>query len=84
MKVQVIGPGCANCKRLYAQAEMALTATGIDAELEKIEQPGDIEAMGIWMTPGLAIDGRVLASGRIPASTEIATWLTAAAAERSS
>ena len=78
MQVQVIGPGCANCRRLYAQAEIALAATGVAAELEKVERREDIEAMGIWMTPGLAIDGEIKSSGRIPGSQEIAAWLTAA------
>jgi small redox-active disulfide protein 2 len=79
MKVQIIGPGCANCQRLYAEAEKALTEAGIEAELEKVEARSEIDAMGVWMTPGLAIDGAVKASGRIPSSGEIASWLTAAA-----
>lgn len=78
MKIQVLGPGCANCQRLYAQAQMALAETGIEAELEKIESRAEIEAFGIWMTPGLAIDGEVKASGRVPSSTEIAGWVLAA------
>lgn len=78
MKVQVIGPGCGNCQRLYAQAEAAIDATGVTATLEKVDDAVEMAAFGIWMTPGLAIDGQVVVSGRVPNSDEIAGWLMAA------
>lgn len=79
MKVQVIGPGCGNCQRLYAQAEAAIDATGVTATLEKVDDPLEMASYGIWMTPGLAIDGKVVSSGRVPATDEIVGWLTAVA-----
>ncbi|MBU1494827.1 MAG: TM0996/MTH895 family glutaredoxin-like protein [Actinobacteria bacterium] len=80
MKVQVIGPGCANCQRLYAEAEKAVAQAGLEAELVKVERPEEIESFGVWVTPGLAIDGEVKASGRVPESREIVSWIMTAAA----
>lgn len=80
MKIQVIGPGCTNCQRLYAQTQRALAQAGIEADLEKVESHQDIMATGVWMTPGLAIDGEVKSSGRIPQVPEIVSWIVTAAA----
>jgi len=79
MKIKVLGSGCAKCKRLYAEAEKAVAAAGVSAELEKVEDIDGIMHYGVMMTPALVIDDEVKASGRIPASTEIAGWLSAAA-----
>jgi len=84
MKIQVLGTGCAKCKKLYAEAEKAVSASGLPAQLEKVEKIEDIMTYGVMMTPALVVDGEVRSSGRIPAVSEIASWLTAAAAKESS
>ncbi len=80
MKVQVLGTGCAKCKQLYLEAEKAVAAAGVAAELEKVEKIDEIVKFGVMMTPALVIDGEVKASGHIPKAAEITAWLTAAAA----
>lgn len=81
MEIKVLGPGCANCKRLYQEAEKAVAQTGVQATLTKVEAMEDIVAHGILRTPGLVIDEKVVASGRIPPASEIATMITAAMAK---
>ncbi len=78
MEIKVLGPGCANCKRLYQEAERAVKDTGVAATLTKVESMEEIAGYGILRTPGLAIDGRVVASGRIPLAPEIAGLIAAA------
>jgi hypothetical protein len=34
MEIKVLGPGCANCKRLYAEAEKAIARSGQSATLD--------------------------------------------------
>ena len=80
MEIKVLGPGCANCKRLYAEAEKAIALSGQQATLTKVEAIEDIVAYGILRTPGLVIDEKVVASGRIPGAAEIVTMITNAAA----
>jgi small redox-active disulfide protein 2 len=65
MKVQILGTGCAKCRMLTTNAEEAMAELGIDAEIEKVEKIADIARMGVLMTPGLAIDGQLLASGQV-------------------
>jgi small redox-active disulfide protein 2 len=75
MEIKVLGPGCANCKRLYAEAEKAVALAGQPATITKVEAIEDIMAYGILRTPGLVIDDKVVASGRIPTAAEIVTMI---------
>jgi small redox-active disulfide protein 2 len=79
MQIKVLGTGCPKCKKLYAEAEKAIAASGVDAELEKVEKIDDIMSYGVMITPALVIDGAVKSSGRIALAAEISAWITAAA-----
>jgi small redox-active disulfide protein 2 len=76
--IEVLGSGCANCKRLEANAREAVAVVGIEAEIIKVTDYGEITARGIMSTPGLVIDGKVVSYGRVPSAGDIAQWLTEA------
>jgi alkyl hydroperoxide reductase subunit AhpF len=44
-----------------------------------VEKPEEIAAYRVLRTPALVLNGEVRAAGRIPAATEIMTWLATAA-----
>lgn len=72
MKIQVLGMGCPKCKKLYQAVEKAVEELGReDVQLEKVEKLSEISAMGVMMTPALAIDGEVPVVGRVPSVDEI-------------
>lgn len=77
LQVKIIGSGCANCKKLEAVTRAAATAAGIDAEFIKVTDVKAIMEYDILSTPGLVINGKVVASGRIPTQAEIQQWLKA-------
>jgi len=79
IEIKVLGPGCANCKRLYAEAEKAVAQLTAAATLTKVEDIEQIMAYRILATPALVINGEVKSAGRIPNATEITTWLATAA-----
>jgi small redox-active disulfide protein 2 len=79
MKIKVLGPGCAKCKKLYAEAEKAVAAAGVPVEIEKVERIDEIVAYGVMMTPALVIDEKVVTSGRVVSSGDIARLITTAA-----
>jgi len=79
MKIKILGTGCAKCKKLYAEAEKAVAASGVAVELEKVEELDSITKYGVMMTPALVIDEEVKASGRIAPASEIVSWITTAA-----
>ena len=71
MKLQILGPGCARCKQLLANAEQAVAEAGGEVEIEKIEEIKEIMKFRILATPALAVDGVVKAAGRILSADEI-------------
>lgn len=83
MKVKILGTGCPKCRKLYAETEKAVAASGVVVELEKVDSVEDIMKYPVMMTPALVIDEEVKASGRVPRTAEIMSWLTAAAARTS-
>jgi small redox-active disulfide protein 2 len=81
MKIKILGTGCAKCKKLHAEAEKAIAAAGLPAELEKVEKIAEIMAYNVMTTPALVIDEEVKSSGRIPPVTEIVAWIKTASAK---
>jgi small redox-active disulfide protein 2 len=73
--IEVLGPGCNNCKRVEAAAHEAVAMAGVDAEIRHVTDYAEIAAKGVMNTPGLIIDGRVVSTGRVPSAGDIATWL---------
>ena len=76
MKIEIFGPGCVRCKESEKNARQAVTSLGIEAEIVKVEDVREFAKRGVMFTPGLAIDGEVKCTGRIPSSAEIITWIT--------
>lgn len=75
MKIEILGMGCANCKKLEENARKAVSESGVDAELVKVEKIEEIMEYGVMSSPAIVIDGQVKASGRIPGVEEIKKWL---------
>ncbi len=65
MKIQVLGPGCAKCKRLTASAQKAVAELGVDATFEKVEDIREIVKYRVLSTPALVVDGTVKSLGRV-------------------
>lgn len=76
MKIEVLGPGCAKCEKLYERVAAAIEESGIECELEKVADINRIVAAGVLMTPALVIDGEVKLSGRVPGIDELKSLLS--------
>lgn len=75
MKIEVLGPGCANCRKLEKDVNSALTELGIEAEVVKVTDLEKISSYGVLMTPGLVINGKVYSSGKLPAIIALKRWI---------
>jgi len=66
VKIQILGPGCYNCRLLTEKTEKAAQELGLDYELEKVEDLESMMALGVMVTPALVVDGQVKLSGFVP------------------
>ena len=65
MKIQVLGPGCAKCKQLTANAQRAVAELGLDVPVEKVEDVREMMKFHVMSTPALVVDGKVRAAGKV-------------------
>ncbi len=77
MIVEILGPGCRNCKTLEARTREALAGLGLDAEVESVTDYARIAGYGVMKTPGLVVDGEVVVAGKVPSVKELAQLLAA-------
>lgn len=66
VKIEVLGTGCAKCKRLEQNVQKAVKELDLKAEIVKVESLDEIMNRGIMMTPALFIDGEAKVVGRVP------------------
>ncbi|MGC9529984.1 MAG: thioredoxin family protein [Candidatus Bipolaricaulaceae bacterium] len=75
MNIEVLGTGCPKCRATVRNAEAAIRELGIEADIVKVEDLGEISSRGVMLTPALAIDGEVVVSGRVPSAEEVKGYL---------
>ena len=75
MKIEILGTGCAKCKKLYENAVDAVKQSGKEAEVVKVEDIQKIMAYGVMSTPALVVDGVVKTSGKLVSPQEIIKML---------
>ena len=71
MKIEVLGTGCAKCKRLLANVQEAVKDLGAEAEVIKVDSLDELIERGVMSTPALFIDGKMRLSGRVATVDEI-------------
>lgn len=82
LTIKVLGSGCANCKKLEGIVRQAIGSTRLNAEVIKVTDYAEMMKYDILSTPGLVINDKLVASGRIPLEKEIITFLADAEAEK--
>ena len=76
MEIKVLGTGCAKCKTLEKQTQIAVEELGLKADIIKIEDIVEIMNFGVMTTPALVVDGKVVVKGKIPSVSDIKQLLT--------
>ena len=78
LNIKVLGPGCANCRKLEEIAREAVASLGVAAEIDKVTDMQQIIDYGVLKTPGLVINEKLVSSGRIPTPQSVVEWIRAA------
>lgn len=76
MEIKVLGTGCPKCKRLEQATRDAVLELGIEASIIKEEDIMKIMSYGVMRTPGLVVNEKVVASGKLLSVSEIKELLT--------
>ena len=80
VQIKVLGGGCANCHNLEANARVAAAQLGVDATIELTGDRTEYARYGLFATPGLVINGKLVSGGRVASPAEITTYLVDALA----
>jgi small redox-active disulfide protein 2 len=75
MKLEILGTGCAKCRKLEELTKEAVKDMGIEADIVKVQDIKAIMSYGVMMTPALVVDGEVKVAGKIPSLNEIKKWI---------
>lgn len=75
MRIEILGPGCAKCERLMANAKEAVRGMNPAAEVVKVSDIAEMTSRGILMTPAIVVDGEVKSSGRVLSPEQIRALL---------
>jgi small redox-active disulfide protein 2 len=73
--IQILGPGCPKCTKLSEEAEKAAKELGLDYEIVKVKDMKEIMQYGVMTTPGIAVDGKVKAVGKVLDAQKIKEFL---------
>jgi small redox-active disulfide protein 2 len=71
MLLEILGTGCAKCKKLEELTKEAVNELGVDALINHITDIKAIMNYGVMTTPALVVDGVVKVAGKIPTKDEI-------------
>ncbi|WP_407354911.1 thioredoxin family protein [Methanolobus sp. WCC5] len=76
MKIEILGSGCAKCKKTKEIVEQAVAELGIDAQVVKVEDMNAALDYGVMITPAVVVDGDVKVAGKIPTLDKVKEWLS--------
>lgn len=75
MKIEVLGTGCAKCKKLEEEVRNALAEMDVAADVQKVEDIKKIMAYKVMMTPALVVNGKVKSAGKALKKEEIKNFI---------
>lgn len=84
MEINILGPGCFTCQELLTRTELAVQQIGLNATVRHVHDYKAFMAYGIFLTPGLAIDGKLVSAGRVLTVKQICALLEPIAAQQRS
>ena len=69
--IEVLGPGCPRCHETQRVVQHVVDEAKLDCRVQKSTSIDRMVELGVLSTPAIALDGRVVLSGRIPKTEEV-------------
>ncbi len=71
MKIQVAGPGCPRCQMTEKNVVNACAELNLPADISHVTDRTQIQDLGVWTTPAVLVDGKIVVSGKVPTVPEL-------------
>jgi small redox-active disulfide protein 2 len=75
MKIEVLGTGCAKCKKLEKEVYNTLAEMDVAADVTKVQDIKKIMDYKVMLTPALVINGQVKSSGGVPKLQDLKKYI---------
>lgn len=79
--IQVLGSGCASCKKLFELTQEAVNQLGLEVKVEYVTDIQKIIELGVMSSPVLTINGQIALVGQLPSLEKMKEMLTACGSE---
>ena len=76
MKIVVVGPGCHRCNATEQNVVDACAELNLTADITHVHDVTKFPSLGVFMTPSLLVDGKIVLSGRVPTVAELKLLLS--------
>jgi small redox-active disulfide protein 2 len=73
--IQVVGSGCPTCEKLEAMCREVVAEKNIEATVEKVTDINKFAELGVFLTPGLLVNGKLVSMGKLPSKIDIAGFI---------
>ncbi len=71
MTIQILGTGCPKCRLLKKNSLEAVEKLGGEVRVEEITDMDTMMEMGMLVSPGFAIDGELLKTGKVLTTDQV-------------
>jgi small redox-active disulfide protein 2 len=75
MEIIILGPECAKCNKTEKLVREVIDEIGVDAKIEKVSDMMQIASYGVFGTPSVIIDNKVMCTCKMPKKNDIKSWL---------
>lgn len=75
MDIKVLGLGCSKCRITVEMIQRVAQAAGVPVTITKIEDPDEIQRLGVKATPAVMVGDRIVHSGGLPSHEAVLSWL---------
>ncbi len=69
--IRILGTGCPRCEKLIENTKNALSELNLPAQVNEIKDIKEISRFGVFSTPALIINGKIISQGKVLGKEEI-------------